>query len=158
VDEKLQIPCKGTRHTRVGRFSEQNRIYHINTATLDRKPVFESLETARCVVRALMCEEQNGGSRTLAFVVMPDHLHWLVQVGDRRSLSESVSIVKSGSARQINALAGSLRKIWQRGFYDRAIRKEDDIADIARYIVANPVRAGLVKTIRDYSHWDAVWL
>ena len=89
---------------------------------------------------------------------MPDHLHWLMQVNGRRSLSESVCVVKSGAARQINALRGSLRRVWQRGFYDRAIRKEDDLVAIARYIVANPLRAGLVQSIKDYPHWDAIWL
>jgi putative transposase len=38
------------------------------------------------------------------------------------------------------------------------LRDEDDVKDWARYIVANPVRAGLVKRVGDYPHWDAVWL
>ncbi|MCF6281296.1 MAG: hypothetical protein L3J28_03650 [Candidatus Polarisedimenticolaceae bacterium] len=42
--------------------------------------------------------------------------------------------------------------------HDRAIRKEEDLVAIARYIVANPLRAGLVKSIKDYPHWDCVWL
>ena len=149
---------KGTRQTRVGRFSETNRIYHVNTATNEREPIFGSLGLARCVVRAMMHEQQAGGSTTLAFVVMPDHLHWLLQVNSQRTLSASVCVVKSGAARQINALRGSLRRVWQRGFYDRAVRKEDDLVGMARYIVANPLRAGLVRSVRDYSHWDAIWL
>ncbi len=152
------IPPKGTRHTRVGRSSEVNRIYHVNTATIDRAPVFTPFRFARCVVRALMQEHQGGGSTTLAFVVMPDHLHWLIQVNSRRSLSESVCVVKSCAARQINALRGTLQRVWQRGFYDRAVREEEDLVDIARYIVANPVRAGLVRSIREFPHWDAIWL
>lgn len=47
---------------------------------------------------------------------------------------------------------------WQRGFFDRAIRREDDLVSIARYIVANPLRAGLVERIGDYAHWDSVWM
>ena len=35
---------------------------------------------------------------------------------------------------------------------------DEDLVAVARYIVANPVRAGLVKNVRDYPHWDAVWL
>ena len=89
---------------------------------------------------------------------MPDHLHWLLQANSQRSLSASVCVVKSGAARQVNALRGTLGRVWQRGFYDRAVRREDDLVDIARYIVANPVRAGLVRSIRDYPHWDAIWL
>jgi hypothetical protein len=48
--------------------------------------------------------------------------------------------------------------IWQRGFFDRAIRKDDDLLGIARYIVANPLRAGIVDSVGDYPLWDAMWL
>jgi hypothetical protein len=37
------------------------------------------------------------------------------------------------------------------------IRREEDLVSIARYIVANPLRAGIVKSVREYPHWDAVW-
>jgi REP element-mobilizing transposase RayT len=47
---------------------------------------------------------------------------------------------------------------WQRGFYDYAIRQDEDLKKLARYIVANPLRAGLVESIGDYPHWDAKWL
>ncbi|MES9878966.1 MAG: transposase, partial [Candidatus Sedimenticola sp. 1PA] len=33
-----------------------------------------------------------------------------------------------------------------------------DIKELARYIVANPLRGGLVESIGDYPHWDAMWL
>jgi putative transposase len=46
---------------------------------------------------------------------------------------------------------------WQRGFYDHVLRKEEDTRAVAEYIINNPVRAGLVKTWRDYPfswhHW-----
>ncbi|MFB6261862.1 MAG: transposase, partial [Thiohalorhabdaceae bacterium] len=61
--------------------------------------------------------------------------------------------------RRINAqrnLPGS--PVWQPGFHDRAIRREEDLEAVARYVVANPLRAGLVDRIADYPHWDAAWL
>ena len=94
----------------------------------------------------------------MAFVIMPDHLHWLVQLTGERSLSASMCAVKSHSARNINAAAGRKGTIWQRGFYDRAIRKDDDLVAIARYIIANPLRAGIVSSVADYPLWDAIWL
>ena len=42
--------------------------------------------------------------------------------------------------------------------YDHALRKDEDVKKIARYIIANPLRAGLVEKIEDYPYWDAVWL
>ena len=148
----------GTARTRIGRFSERNRIYHVTTATRDRRPFFSALPCGRKVVQALLCEEDRGNTSTLAYVVMPDHLHWLMRLNTDRSLSESVCVVKSNSARNINAVLGRRVKVWQRGFYDRAIRKEDDLLAIARYIVANPLRAGLASSLRKYPLWDAIWL
>ncbi|MCP6134586.1 hypothetical protein NL393_35965, partial [Klebsiella pneumoniae] len=48
--------------------------------------------------------------------------------------------------------------IWQVGYHDRALRHDSDVRNIARYIITNPVRAGLVARVGDYPHWDAVWL
>jgi REP element-mobilizing transposase RayT len=46
----------------------------------------------------------------------------------------------------------------QRAFYDHALRQDEDVQGVARYIVANPLRAGLVENIGDYPLWDAIWL
>ena len=48
--------------------------------------------------------------------------------------------------------------IWQDNYHDQAVRAEEDLRKMARYIVANPLRANLVEHIGDYSLWDAVWL
>jgi REP element-mobilizing transposase RayT len=50
------------------------------------------------------------------------------------------------------------RPVWQNGFHDHALRQEEDLAEVARYIVANPLRAGLVERLGDYPHWHAIWL
>ena len=82
---------------------------------------------------------------------MPDHIHWLIQL-NKGDLSQAVARVKSGFSRENN------QKIWQKGFFDHAIRDEAKLTTVARYIVANPIRAGIVKNVRDYPHWDAVWV
>lgn len=66
--------------------------------------------------------------------------------------------IKGRSAISINRVLGSQGQLWQKGFHDRAIRKEEDLQAIARYVVANPLRAGLVDKIGDYPLWDAIWL
>jgi len=42
------------------------------------------------------------------------------------------------------------RRLWQKGYWDRILRADDDVLPIARYIVENPARAGLVADPRDY--------
>jgi putative transposase len=48
--------------------------------------------------------------------------------------------------------------IWQSSFHDRALRSEAELKPAARYVIANPVRAGLVASVRDYPFWNAAWL
>ena len=89
---------------------------------------------------------------------MPDHVHWLFQLGEAGTLSSVVKGFKARSAQRVNGYLDRQGALWQKGFYDHAVRKEEDIRGIARYIVANPLRAGLVENIGDYPLWDAIWL
>ena len=137
---------------RRGRHSESGRIYLVTTVTLERKPVFRDLSSARLVIRALAHEQAMERAWTLAYVLMPDHLHWLMELGDDRSLSGVVRAVKAVSAHRLGGA------VWQKGFHDHALRCEEDLQDVARYVVANPLLAGLVERLGDYPHWDAVWV
>ena len=143
---------------RSGRFSGKNHIYHITTRTYAREPLFENFETGRLVAKHINREEKTGHIKTLAFVVMPDHLHWLVQLITDRPMSMAVNHVKSFSARRINQQRKQTGQVWQKGFYDRALRCEEDVIVTARYIIGNPLRAGLVRSIGDYPLWDAIWV
>jgi len=141
---------------RQGRYSQAGQIYHITATTHKRKPIFTELVTGRFLVRAMM---EDLATETMAYVLMPDHFHWLIQLHEKADLTSSVSRVKSVSAHRINKYLGvKSATVWQKGFYDHALRKEEDIVHVARYIVANPLRAGLVKSLSDYSFWDAIWV
>jgi REP element-mobilizing transposase RayT len=62
-----------------------------------------------------------------------------------------------GSVKSVVAHAAG-QPIWQKGFHDHALRREADVVGIARYIVRNPVRAGIVMRPGLYPHWDSIWL
>ena len=94
----------------------------------------------------------------LAWVLMSDHAHWLIQLGETEGLESLVSRLKGNSARKANAALGRRGPVWQRGFFDRALRSDDDLQVVARYVIANPLRAGLVQRIGDYPYWNAAWL
>lgn len=141
-----------SRNLRRGRFSQAGQIYLLTMVGVDRSPVFADFSAARCVVRAMHETSVDSVAETLAFVVMPDHVHWLVQLKDGASLGEVVRRLKN----RVSIVFGA--RVWQRGFHDHALRRDEDVASVARYVVANPVRAGLVRRVGDYSHWDAVWV
>ena len=136
---------------RKGRSSIAGQAYMVTTCTQDRKPIFANFDAARQLIQTLAFEQNRQTATTLAFVVMPDHLHWLLSLGQSKSLSAVVQAVKTASAKRIGW------PVWQDGFHDHAVREEEDVKHLARYIIANPLRAGLVEKIGDYPHWDAIW-
>jgi len=142
---------------RRGRVSEPGRLYLLTTTTYQRAALFGNFQHARIVARQLRFSEQSGACRSLAWVVMPDHLHWLIELR-ASDLSTLMCAFKSRCSVALYRNGVSARHIWQPGFHDRALRKEEDLKAVARYIVANPVRAGLVERAGQYSHWDCVWL
>jgi len=90
---------------------------------------------------------------------MPDHAHWLVELAGTESLSNTIGALKKAIATPVNASRGCVGQVlWQAGFHDRALRKEDDVLAVARYVVANPIRAGLVTRVGDFPWWNAVWI
>ena len=66
-----------------------------------------------------------------------------------------VGRVKTLSARAIHHERGGSGVLWQRDFDDHAVRNDEALVEIARYIVANPLRANLVDNVADYPHWYA---
>ncbi len=140
------------KNLRIGRYSQQNQIYHITFTTINRAPIFKEFANARALIKILKQSDQLKYTTTLAYVVMPDHIHWLTQLAGSQSLANVVKTVKSKASVQLG------HSIWQAGYYDHAVRKDEDIVNIARYIIANPIRAGLVTKVGDYPHWDAVWI
>jgi putative transposase len=98
------------------------------------------------------------------FVVMPNHVHGLVAFvgaglappggrittrvfaghGRKPTLSDVVCVFKSISTRKVNACLGRPGKVlWQRGYYEHVVRDGEDVKNIQRYILENPLRWGM---------------
>jgi putative transposase len=143
---------------RKGRWSEPGREYLVTTVTARRRAVFADLAQARTFIRELALLETENRCAWLAWVLMPDHFHGLLRLHDDSGLSTVMRCLKARSARRIGIRRGIAGSIWQPGFHDRALRQEDQRIEIARYIIANPLRAGLAHRIGEYPHWDCVWI
>src|SRR5690554_8072289 len=129
---------------RAGRRSEHGRAYLITTTTHRRRRLFHDLKLSRLVIDTIHRADHQ--AKTLCYCLMPDHLHWLMQLNAGFSLASVMQTVKSISAHRIRSAIPELQApIWQDGYHDRALRREEDLRDLARYVVANPLRAGLVK-------------
>jgi len=142
---------------RRGRHSRSGGIYLVTTAVVGRRAVFASFAVARIAAEELHRAGTAGIADSLAWVVMPDHVHWLA--GMRAApLAEVVRAFKGRTARRANVARGCRGSLWQVGYHESALRAEEDVRAWVRYLVWNPVRSGLVERIGDYPFWDTCWV
>ena len=143
---------------RRGRWSEPGRIYLLTFTTARRQPHFFVWSVASDAARLMAGSPLWRKNRLLAWVLMPDHWHGLVELGGDMALADCAGRLKGASARHLRQRHPALGGIWASGYHDHALRKEEDLLPAARYLVMNPVRAGLVSKPGNYPFWDAVWL
>jgi len=133
-----QVPDGPARWVR-GRFPLAAQV---TIGTAQRRPRFGDPALA---LEVFMLLREN--PRTLAAVVMPDHVHWLV--GGGWDLAEVVGRFKEASMRQALA-GGDPRPLWQRSFFDAPVESEPVVRLSADYLLTNPVAAGLAGRWQDY--------
>jgi Transposase IS200 like len=71
-------------------------------------------------------------------VVMPNHVHALVQPLDDHNLETILHSWKSFSANQINKVSGSLGRVWHQESFDYIVRSPAQLARFEEYIRKNP--------------------
>ena len=86
----------------------------------------------------------------LAWCVMPNHVHVLVETKTGWEIGNLVHSWKSYSAQKGNKLLGRKGPFWQREYHDRFVRDQPHLQNILRYIEENPVKAGLVSKAKDW--------
>ena len=141
---------------RYGRYSCTGNAYSLTTTTLGREPFFDDATNVAILVDALHFVERAGFSHSLAWVVMPDHLHWLMALR-KGTLADCMSLLKSRSSRLLNHQLGRRGALWQHGYHDHAVRTDESLHEKAMYIMANPVRAGLACVVGEYPYAWCRW-
>lgn len=148
----------GYQALRRGRWSQSGQIYLLTVVTFNREALFSKWPAASTAAAIMSSASLWKDARLLCWVLMPDHWHGIVELKGCCSLADLVRIAKGRSAHQINIALKRTGPVWMAGFHDRALRREENLVQVARYVVTNPVRAGLAKRTGDYPYWDAVWL
>jgi putative transposase len=125
--------------------------YFVTICVLNRRCLFGDVQGEHVVMNALgqvvsnvwlQVPQRHGGIILDAFVVMPNHLHALLQLtGKETSLSGAIGAFKSQSTNAART-AGCLvdARLWQRGFHDHVARGEADLDRLREYIANNPLK------------------
>jgi putative transposase len=139
------------------------KLFAIQDSYMDRFQSKENvLESPHCA--KLMADElhyQNNKLYNLqGFTIMPNHVHLLIEPltneeGEYYSVATIMNLIKGRSARFINKELKRSGTLWLREYYDHYVRDENELNNIVRYIVMNPVKAGFVEKAEQ---WDWTWV
>jgi putative transposase len=141
---------------RLGRYSRIGQTYLLTSVTQGRRRDFEDAAAAHVVMDVVRRIDAEGLTHSLAYVVMPDHIHWLVELR-AFSLDFIMQRFKSSSALRINRMLGRSGRFWQSSYHDHAIRSDESLFRHAMYVVGNPIRAGLSTQLGEYPHAWCRW-
>jgi putative transposase len=130
---------------------QQGHCFSLSIATADRARRFTDADTVRLCLDALSETAQRYHASIFAYCFMSDHLHLLVAMPSGVDLVQFVRHFKQLSAYRFRREC-SQAPLWQARFYDHALRSEERLLDVARYIWENPVRAGLAQSPSEYPY------
>jgi len=147
-DSEMPYSAPHARNLRKGRHSQPGTYYFLTTTVAGRRKIFTDLDNAITVLDTIRWLRDANRFAVDAAVVMPDHLHLIGQLG-KFTLARTMHTLKSYSARRI-AAAGVATPVWQKGYYDHALRDDEDYRSKVQYVLENPVRAGLVSRAERY--------
>jgi REP element-mobilizing transposase RayT len=88
--------------------------------------------------------------RLLAWVIMPNHVHAMLEQTEGHSLSSILYSWKSFTAKKLSALQRSSGSVWAPDYFDRFVRNAEHYANTVCYIEENPVKAGLIRRAMDW--------
>jgi putative transposase len=128
-------------------YSLEGALYFVTACCADRKPQLTE-QAAQTVITTWREVFENLGYRVWCLVVMPDHLHGLLEcITGKEMLGTAIGKAKTLSSHRLRGIR-ELR--WQARFHDHVVRDHEEPRLLAEYIVNNPVRAGLVE---DWQEW-----
>jgi putative transposase len=123
--------------------------YSLTFCTDWKRPLFADPAAVELVLSQFLRVTGKEQFSIITYCFMPDHVHLLIE-GLREDSDARKFITK---AKQCSAHAYAWKfgaRLWQPFGYEHVLRDDEDVIKIARYILANPVRAGLVATVLEY--------
>src|SRR5678810_653880 len=121
----------------VGRYQ-----YFLTICTDRRRAVFKKREAALWVTSHIQQFFEPKQFAVISYCVMPDHVHLLLEgATDGADFKAVVHDWKVKTGYEWKRRTG--QRLWQEGFYDHVLREEESVRSVVRYILDNPIRAGL---------------
>ena len=133
--------------------SNQRVIYFVTACCNHRRKIFTSDIAVKIALESLIKCMHATEWDVPQICFMPDHVHLMMLPMRERDqkLSAFMQRWKSSSKQRLNR-SGIEGAIWQREFFDRLLRSDENLTDKWRYVEMNPVRAGLSLFPEEYPY------
>jgi len=130
-------------------YGRREAICSVTVAVRERRPVFENGRAATDAVQVLRQLAERTGVLVYGYCIMPDHVHLVVSPSGTCDVVTFVgrfkNLVQRAAWKQ-----GIVGAFWQASFWDHFVRADEQIERVVDYVLANPVRRGLVSRWQEY--------
>ena len=129
------------------RFQKAEALHFITFSCFQRLPLLDAPTAKNTVESILEQTRARHQARVYAYVLMPEHVHLLMNEPPAILVAQFLKALKQIASRK---LRGQREKFWQERYFDRNVHGEDARSEVIRYIHRNPVKRGLVASPSDY--------
>ncbi len=154
----------------------EETFFFVTTTVVDFTNVFKDSNCCAALIENIKHYQKKYQFEILAYVIMPSHFHWIVQVDQTKgTISDIMRDIKKYSAWDIMEIVNNMnkkdfietfernavgyrdrkRKFWKKRFDDQVVRDQKMFWTKLKYIHNNPVKAGLVEKPKDYKYSSA---
>ena len=123
-------------------YSDPSNAFHLTIAAHPEIRSFRA-QTGDAIWESVLEQRVSPRIDLLAACLMPDHLHLVAKPGEV-DLITWMQHWKSWSTRLAWA-TGHRGRLWQPSAWDRALRRDEDLATVRRYVYENPESGGLLE-------------
>src|SRR5260370_35164920 len=115
------------------------RTFFATTKPSEGRALLQSERNATLMIDVLHSYVTARKFRLHDFVIMPDHLHLLLTVGDGMTIERAMQFIKGGFSYRLKKECGYLGEVWQRGFSETRVEDSQSLIQHREYIAENPV-------------------
>jgi len=133
------------------RFQKAEALHFITFSCFHRLPFLEIPNCKETIEVALEQTRARHHARVYAYVLMPEHIHLLVNEPPMILLDQFLKALKQITSRKMR---GGRSQFWQHRYFDANIHGEKARSEVIRYIHRNPVKRGLVASPEHY-RWSS---
>ncbi|EEG77668.1 transposase [Dethiobacter alkaliphilus] len=138
---------------RTARKLSSTGLYHIILRGVNREAVFIDDEDRRQFLKILKYIEKVSGCEILCYCLMDNHIHILLKVNDE-PLATIIKRICGSYVLYFNKRHGRIGHLFQERFRSEPVESNRYFLTVFRYILRNPVKAGMVKLVSEY-RWSS---